>query len=215
LSDVVQFKEGEHIPRTELSTHKNLAPVVDSKGMARYFTPQNVTFYKRKSDYTITNGERIIIRKTGYNIVASLIADESYVIQNLYQSAQVVRYSLRFLLGLLNSKFLTYYYRHILNPNTGGVFAQFRLNELNKLPIPDLDLADKNNKNLYNAFVKNVDILLQLNQELRMCFLPEQQNRLKQRIAYTEQKIDETIYALYELSEEEVKIVENSILINP
>jgi hypothetical protein len=43
-----------------------------------------------------------------------------------------------------------------------------------------------------------------------MAALPHQQEQLKQRIAFTDKKIDAHVYALYELSEEEVKIVEEA-----
>ena len=41
--------------------------------------------------------------------------------------------------------------------------------------------------------------------------LPQQQEQLKQRIAFTHKKIDALVYELYGLSEEEIKIVEGAI----
>ena len=40
--------------------------------------------------------------------------------------------------------------------------------------------------------------------------LLHQQEQLKQRIAFTDKKIDALIYELYDLSEEEIKIVEGN-----
>ena len=50
--------------------------------------------------------------------------------------------------------------------------------------------------------------MLQLNKQLQEATLPHQQEQLKQRIAFTDKKIDALVYELYGLSEEEVKIVE-------
>ena len=47
-----------------------------------------------------------------------------------------------------------------------------------------------------------------INQQLQQKGLPEPQEQLKQRIQYTDQKIDKLVYELYGLSEEEIAIVE-------
>jgi hypothetical protein len=38
--------------------------------------------------------------------------------------------------------------------------------------------------------------------------IPYQQEQLKQRIAFTDKKIDALVYALYGLSEEEISVIE-------
>jgi hypothetical protein len=52
------------------------------------------------------------------------------------------------------------------------------------------------------------DQMLQLNKDLQKVTLPEQKEQLKARIQYTDKKIDRLVYDLYELTEEEIKIVE-------
>ena len=51
--------------------------------------------------------------------------------------------------------------------------------------------------------------MLQLQQQKQSATLPEQVQQLEQRIAYTDDKINEKVYELYGLSEEEVGVVEN------
>ena len=58
--------------------------------------------------------------------------------------------------------------------------------------------------------VKRVDTMLQLNQQLQEATLPHQQEQLKQRIAFTNKKIDALVYELCGLSEKEIKIVEEN-----
>jgi hypothetical protein len=50
--------------------------------------------------------------------------------------------------------------------------------------------------------------LLQLQQQKQSTSLPDQLQQLEQRIAYTDNKINEKVYALYGLSAEEIKVVE-------
>lgn len=61
---------------------------------------------------------------------------------------------------------------------------------------------------LHDEIVTLVDTILQLNKQLQEATLPHQQEQLKQRIAFTDKKIDALAYELYGLTEEEVKIVE-------
>ena len=50
--------------------------------------------------------------------------------------------------------------------------------------------------------------MLQLNKELQKATLPEQKEQLKARIDFTDKKIDRLVYQLYDLTEEEIMIVE-------
>jgi hypothetical protein len=50
--------------------------------------------------------------------------------------------------------------------------------------------------------------MLQLQQQKQTSILPEQAQQLEQRIAYTDDKINEKVYALYGLSAEEIKVIE-------
>jgi F0F1-type ATP synthase delta subunit len=61
---------------------------------------------------------------------------------------------------------------------------------------------------IQNEIIKNVDLILQLNKDLRAATLPEKIEQLKQRIAYSEEQIDKIVYELYGLTEEEVKKIE-------
>ena len=207
LQDIAQFREGEHIPRSELTKNSALMPVTDSKEMARYYTEPSVHYYKQKSVFTITNGNRIIVRKTGYAIVASLVSGESYVIQNLYQSVIIKNYSEKFILGLLNSKYLTMYYRTVLNPDTKGVFAQFRLGGLNKLPVPPLDLTKKADKTKHDKLVSLVDKMFELKQKEAAEKSDQLKTMISRQIDGIDTAIDNAVYELYNLTQDEIKIV--------
>lgn len=50
--------------------------------------------------------------------------------------------------------------------------------------------------------------MLQLQQQKQSTTLPHQLQQLEQRITYTDDKINEKVYRLYGLSEEEVRLVE-------
>ena len=52
--------------------------------------------------------------------------------------------------------------------------------------------------------------MLALNKEIQTTATPTEKQQIENRLAYTDKKIDELVYELYELTEEEVKIVEGN-----
>jgi hypothetical protein len=56
--------------------------------------------------------------------------------------------------------------------------------------------------------MKSVDELFILNQQKQTTTLPEKIEQLNRRIGYTNEKINNLLYELYGLSEEEIGIVE-------
>lgn len=112
--------------------------------------------------------------------------------------------NLLFLLALFNSQLLTFYLinkGYIRNLTTGT--PQIRLNDLRMLPII---LPSKEKQTQMAEMAKK---MLALKQGTRK--VAENSNEwqnLKSEIAKTDQKIDEEVYKLYGLTEEEIKIVE-------
>ena len=83
-------------------------------------------------------------------------------------------------------------------------------NELEALPIRQLNFSVKNDKNIQEQFIKLTSNLLDLNKELDVEKLPNKIDQIKQRIEHSEDKINQLVYELYELTEDEIKIVEES-----
>ncbi len=53
-------------------------------------------------------------------------------------------------------------------------------------------------------------MLLQLNKDLQTVILSDKAEQLKHRIEHTESKINQIIYDLYELTEDEIKLIEGA-----
>lgn len=109
----------------------------------------------------------------------------------------------KFLLGILNSKLVFFILDKICGKIRGGYFMMAK-QYIQTLPIivPEEELK--------NELTKLVDTLLTLHKEKQQTALPEQREQLQQRINYTDKKIDRLVYRLYGLTEEEIKIVEQS-----
>ncbi len=145
--------------------------------------------------------EKIVVRQTGDRIIATLIGANIICRNNLHI---IISNELdhKFILGILNSKLTDFYYFQI-NPERGEALAEVKKQHVEQLPIPK-NVSDIQQKEI----IKLVDQLLQLNQEKKAAKLASKIETLQNRIDYTEQKINELVYQLYELSDEEIKIVE-------
>jgi hypothetical protein len=109
-------------------------------------------------------------------------------------------YDIKYILGLLNSKFHNTYFKKRFT--TISLTASF----LGVLPICILNSERK--KKLADEIAKTVDRVLKLNIEISEEKLANKIDQIKQRIEHSEEKINELIYELYDLTKEEIKIVE-------
>ena len=73
----------------------------------------------------------------------------------------------------------------------------------------ELDAISKKDQLLQNEIIKHVDLLIKLNEDIKTENLQTKIDQIKQRIEYSEEKINQLVYELYELTPEEIKIVED------
>lgn len=100
----------------------------------------------------------------------------------------------RYLLGILNSKPITYYLADIQTPlgNTGA-FRNYKYN-IEKLPIPKIN---SKNQKIADELVNSVDEILKAKEHDKNANTQELEN-----------KINSLVYKLYNLTEDEIKIIE-------
>ena len=159
-------------------------------------------------DSRIFDSEKIIIRQTADRIIGQIDNDKyisrhsTHCILNDYEPI-----NLKFLLAILNSKLIDFCYTQLI-PEKGKVFAEVKAINVKQLPIKKIDEKNKSEKSLHNEIVNLVETMLQLQQQKQTSTLPNQLQQVEQRIAYTDEKINEKVYSLYGLTEEEVRLVE-------
>ncbi|MEJ6792942.1 MAG: TaqI-like C-terminal specificity domain-containing protein [Lacinutrix sp.] len=154
----------------------------------------------RRRTPELFEGDRILVRqipaKKPYSIVSTFINNESVCDNNYYM---VIRpksddyYSLTKVLSILNSKPMRYWFVAVFAKNQRKLFPQFKVNELRVFPIPKL-----NNK-LLNKYEIKVNQILSLKKE-----------NPKADTTALEREIDQMVYKLYNLTTEEIAIVEAS-----
>ena len=203
--------------------------------------------------------EKILLRQTGAYPVCMLDQEQFYTLDTVHNGLLIDSdYSIRYLLALLNSKFLKFLYQSQINEE-GKVFAQVKIIYIDPLPIQKLTLPQQLpfdqrvnllislNKDLqtvsakfqrslqrkfelgdlpkklqewyllsYAEFIielskKKTKLTLQQEAEWEGYFLQESKEAkdIKTKIEAIDKEIDQMVYELYGLTEEEIKMVEN------
>ena len=148
--------------------------------------------------------EKIIVRQTGDHLCATLDTEQFIVRDNLYTILpKEENVKLKYVLGLINSSFLNWYYQNVINFEKGEALAQVKRGHLAQLPIAQATEKQE------AAIIKHVDQLLQLNRDLHAATVPGRIEQIQARIDYCENRINALVYELYGLTEEEITIVEN------
>lgn len=133
--------------------------------------------------------EKIVIRQTSDCLIATLDTQKFVCMNNLHiVNTKDEAYSLKYILAIINSKLMNFYYE-ALNPEKGEALAEVKKQNVEKLLIK----IATNKTQL--QFITLVDKILTLKSEGK-------------NTTALEQKIDNLVYKLYELTYEEVKIID-------
>jgi len=137
--------------------------------------------------------EKIFIRQTADCLIATYVKEPMCATDSLHSFiSKDPNYDLKYILAILNSKLGNYMYK-LMSCESGKVFAQVKLTIVRSLPIK---IA---NKEQQKQIINLVDQILSL-----------KKNNSFADTSILEKEIDRLVYQLYGLTEEEIKIVEES-----
>jgi type I restriction-modification system DNA methylase subunit/predicted type IV restriction endonuclease len=113
----------------------------------------------------------------------------------------------QYVLGLLNSHLLDFYFRNITVPFRGGYLSANR-QYIEPLPIRTIDFNDPQDVARHERMVALVERMLDLHKKLAAATIPADKELYQRQIQATDAEIDALVYELYGLTEEEIAIVE-------
>jgi hypothetical protein len=208
---------GSRVLYSGTKKHKQDIPYCKGSNIQRYMLtkPQQYLRYDyaeflRKNDVfrftpdLMETKPKIIYRQTSATIIGA-IDNNGYhndKTVHLVLPKENLQVDLRYILGIFNSKLINYCYEK-LTDELGKTFAQVKTINIKRLPFvipPD--------KSLHDRLVSLVDKMLQLKLKENTEQKPQTKTILQRQIIGLDQQIDRTVYLLYGLTEEEIKIVE-------
>ncbi len=118
------------------------------------------------------------------------------------------RLSLSYLCGLLNSKLLDTYLKHVSTNFRGGYFAANK-QYIEQLPIRTIDLSNSTDKATHDRMVQLVNQMLDAKNQLAAARSERDKTFYESKCASLDRQIDSLVYELYDLTPEEIGIVED------
>jgi transcription termination factor NusB len=116
--------------------------------------------------------------------------------------------NLKYLLGLLNSKLINFYHKYKYLDITKNIFQKILIQNCKKFPIPVLDLSKKSDKEKHDNLVSLVDKILELKKKEVTELSQHLKTVITRRIDAVDKAIDTMVYGLYNLTDDEIKVVE-------
>ncbi len=170
----------------------------DENEFMRVGKPKQVVYEQRIAIQRITGVDEQL------RIVATRIDPPTYFADstNSISLQPESKYQLEYLLGLLNSRLFQWRFKLTSTNNNVGV------NELNIMPFCTINFSDNSDKALHNRMVELVEQMLELHMQLAVVKISDHKTRLQRQIDATDRQIDDLVYKLYGIKEDERKIIE-------
>lgn len=173
---------------------------LDGENVGRYYLTWNGEYLRwgkylsRRRTFDLFSSQRILVRqipsKPPYCINACLVKE---IILNDLNSMNIVNINIEpeLVLGILNSKLISYWFIYKFDKLQRGIFPQFKINEMKTFPIPKSFGLSRN------------ELIVKVRQ-----ILTAKKGDPKADTSELEKAIDRLVYKLYQLTYEEVKIID-------
>lgn len=172
----------------------------------KYGTPDKPYFYlhRERDEKFFQNGSKIVC---GVRVLkpSFYFTEEEYYGSRALNFIKTDRINLKYLTGILNSN-LVYFWLKNKGKQLGDLL------QIDKGPLLHIPIYQTSNKSKQKEIIKLVEKITKLNKKLRKLHPimdEEEYKEMKKEIEKTDEEIDERVYKLYGLTNEEIKIIKN------
>ncbi len=198
-----------------VKTHKESKPFIRSASIRRYYfePPSEYVWYvpekmtqnastARPGEAGRFESEKVVVARMGKSLVAAYDGGGLYVKDAMLLLPRDRPHSLKYMLGVVNSRLLNYFYREFF------VTIDVLKNALLSLPIHAINFSKAPEKAAHDAIVMKVDAMLAAKKKLAEAVMDKDTTYYERRCTELDRQIDRLIYDLYGLTEAEVGVVE-------
>ena len=197
---VIPPSQKEYVVEEELENSKK---ALRGRDIGRYLHKWNGKFLKYNKKLNVSKskkfeGEKIIMPRTVLSLKASLDEEDLNLIDRAYYiKLKEDRVSIKVLLGIINSKLIDFYYKTYFGAShLQGNYLDLKGVDLKKIPIK---IPDEKQSAKIEELVERI-----------MKFFRE--GKSEQDIRNVDYEIDEEVYRLYGITDEEKRVIEGSLL---
>jgi len=222
LSDVMDIQRGV-TPFHTTPEKPNINPYLAFRGtVRRYIIKKGERVFIRYDEtlaefkpYKYFNGPRLLLREmiSRQFQLQAVYTNEDFITNKSMQSLLLKNpsYSIFYPLGIINSKLLSWYFLAIHSVGRRDDFPKIVLKQARELPFRTINFIDTIEKACHEQMVGLVKRMLDLNKQLAEIKEPQTKTVLRRQIETTDRQIDQLVYELYGLTEDEIKIVEKGL----
>jgi adenine-specific DNA-methyltransferase len=161
------------------------------------------------------SGERILVRQIPAippYMVHGIFTDQPYYndINSMVIFAPKSGVSLKYLLGVINSRVISVWFQKTFDKLQRKIFPQFKVNELARFPIRKIDFSNRLHKTAHDRMVYLVEQMLEAKKQLAAAQTEKDRTYFENKCASFDRQIDALVYELYGLTENEIKIIEST-----
>jgi type I restriction-modification system DNA methylase subunit len=161
---------------------------------------------ERPKDFLWFENERILLRRlvNRKQRLMACVANQTFITNKNLYSIMPQGVSAKFLLGILNSRLLSFLYIRQVTQAVKDDFPQVTIKDILSLPFPSSEKVEMRK----DKMVSLVEHILFLHKNLAAVGAPQGKEMLERQIETVDKAIDALVYELYELSDEEIEVIE-------
>lgn len=199
-----------------LQQNEEWSPLLRGSLISRYKISWNENYWIKYGEWLAAprdsrifeDGDKIFVRQTGDSLISAYSNKLFFARNNLHIIKDFsAEYSALYVLANINSKLMNFFYQ-IINPEVGEALAEIKKGHVEQLPIK---IISKDKEALQERLCGKVKQIINLKSSIDNAKTPQEKKNLERQIAALDKQIDQLVYELYDLTEDEIKIVEESV----
>ena len=193
-------------------------PVVDGTNIERYGLKPGTEFVNYRPEAIKSGGkqlvyeqERIGVRQIGKTPIATLLPAGLFTLNTIYNiyATKAVLYSPKFVLGLIGSSVLRWFWLQSFYDQK-DTFPKVKKDALLAIPVANINFSDPAQKAQHDRLVQLVEAMLKTKAQVSTAKTDSDRTYLADKCAGLDRQIDQLVYELYDLTEEEIALVEGA-----
>ena len=154
--------------------------------------------------------EKLFMRQTGDSLSCCYDNSQFLCLNNMHVLVPSdVSRNIKYFIGLINSKLLNWFHQSN-NPEVGEALAEIKKIHVSQLPIRTIDFSKPKEKAAHDKMVELVEKMLDAKKSLADAQTDKDKTFYERFCASLDRQIDDLVYDLYDLTADEIKIIESS-----
>jgi adenine-specific DNA-methyltransferase len=214
LGELVSIKRGMELGKSR---------VRDSKGSIRTLLGEEVSRYSIDFGGTSVSSEqseverlrshsdvpqKILIRRVCSDLTATIDEEGLFYTKNLYGAVSLSDLPLLYVLGIINSKPMNFFFKKYFTTKKKDIFPEFQKYQLARLPIRSIEVSNRDSRELADRIVLLAGRIITDKSRLLGAHTDRDKDYYRAKCTSVENQLNRLVCDLYELSDEERAIVD-------